>query len=297
MHLSHTQLHCLSRTAVSAAAQAGQLLTKYSKLKIPVQKKTGGDSLASQVVTEVDHLCQDTILKILMPTCEKYDIALLTEECDDDKMRLEKDFFWSIDPLDGTLPFIESSSGYAVSIALVNHSGTPLIGVIYDPVRQTLYHAIKTAGAFKNSKPWRLPAISEPEKHFLTLVSDRSFLQHKNYLQIMEKLNRAAAESGFAGLKTIQHGGAAMNACWVLENSPGCYFKFPKQNNGGGSLWDYAATTCIFNEIDAFVSDIHGNPLDLNRPDSTFMNHRGILYASNRHIAESITQIYNSFVY
>lgn len=76
----------------------------------------------------------------------------MTEESPDNRERLKKDFFWCIDPLDGTLPFIESTSGYAVSIALVAHDGTPYIGVIYDPVEQVLYHAVKGCGVLRNGK-------------------------------------------------------------------------------------------------------------------------------------------------
>ena len=223
--LSDNDLVLLSNCAVYAANQAGKIIAGYTKNKLSVQKKEGGESLASQVVTEVDHLCQEIILKTLIPTCRQFDIALLTEESDDDKMRLKKDFFWSIDPLDGTLPFIESTSGYAVSIALVSHSGTPLIGVIYNPVEKILYHSIKGSGVFRNKRPWVLSPPSFPEKQLFTIISDRSFVQQSNYTHIMEKLTTIATESGFAGIKTIQHGGAAMNACWVLENSPSCYFK------------------------------------------------------------------------
>ncbi|MCK5649471.1 MAG: inositol monophosphatase [Gammaproteobacteria bacterium] len=298
-HLSHNDLILLSNTAISAAIEAGQIIATHSKTGVSIQKKTGGENLASQVVTEVDLLCQEAILKTLLPTCTLFDLAVLTEESDDDKQRLEKDFFWSIDPLDGTLPFIESTPGYAVSIALVSNSGIPLIGVIYDPVRQTLYQAIKGSGAFRNKQPWLLkpsflPPSSVPEKQLLTIVSDRSFVQQNNYTQIMQKLKSIAAQSGFAEIKTIQHGGAAMNACWVLEHSPGCYFKFPKPQDGGGSLWDYAATTCLFKEMGAIVSDIYGQPLELNRSDSTFMNHQGVLYATDEKIAASIRNIFNS---
>ena len=79
-----------------------------------------------------------------------------------------------------------------------------------------------------------------------------------------------------------------MNACWVLEHAPACYFKFPKPQEGGGSFWDYAATACLFHELGAVATDMHGNPLDLNRRDSTFMNHRGILFATSEEIAEKI---------
>lgn len=82
-----------------------------------------------------------------------------------------------------------------------------------------------------------------------------------------------------------------MNACHVLERAPGCHFKFPKPQEGGGSLWDYAATACLFREASAVASDAHGDPLDLNRADSTFMNHRGALYATDSALAAKVREI------
>ncbi|MCK5666565.1 MAG: hypothetical protein KAI17_23905 [Thiotrichaceae bacterium] len=294
--LSRNDVFLLSDAAICAAYKAGEIVAQHSQLELAVQHKKAGQSLASQVLTEVDLLCQDIILKTLLSSCKKFDIALLSEESNDDKTRLEKEYFWSIDPLDGTLPFIESTSGYAVSIALVSRSGTALIGVIYDPAEQTLYHAIKDSGVFRNKQAWSLQQESGAKKQALTIVSDRSFVELNNYTKIMQEFETIAYELGFSGgVKTIQHGGAAMNACWVLEKAPACYFKFPKPEDGGGSLWDFAATTCLFLEIGAIASDIYGNPLDLNRSDSTFMNHRGVLFSSDGDLAERVMDIYSKF--
>ncbi len=292
MQLSSNDLKYLCERAISAALQAGAIIREKSALSVAVQSKKGGESLASQVVTEVDLLSQDIILKMLIPTCNEFDIALLSEEKTDDGMRLQKDYFWSIDPLDGTLPFIEKTAGYAVSIGLVSRSGRPMLGVIYDPVEQTLYHAINGQGAFRNKKAWRLKSSADFAKLSLTVVSDRSFVKQSYYSKVINEIETIATDMGYNGLKLIQIGGAAMNACWVLENNPGCYFKFPKNQNGGGSLWDYAATACIFNEIGAVVSDIHGNELDLNRDDSSFMNHHGILYCGTDDLSIRIQSLY-----
>ena len=88
-----------------------------------------------------------------------------------------------------------------------------------------------------------------------------------------------------------QFGGAVINACHALEAAPGCHFKFAKPQEGGGSLWDYAATACLYEEAGAVVSDVHGEPLELNRPDSTFMNHRGAVYATDVYLAQRIREI------
>lgn len=290
MKLTPNDLQLLSQHAISAAKNAGQIISKYSNSFVAVNTKTGGTSLASQVVTEVDILCQNIILQHLEPTCNTYDLALLTEESPDTFDRLLKDFFWCIDPLDGTLPFIESTSGYAVSIALVSRQGIPCLGVIYDPLKQTLYHAIKGYGAFRNYQPWELSSAST--KQPLTFITDRSFKQHSLFPVVIEALRKIASHLGHNDINCISHGGAAMNACWVLEKAPACYFKFPKPENGGGSLWDYAASACIFSEIGAIASDIFGKPLQLNRPDSSFMNHQGVLYSSHREIAKEIIQMF-----
>jgi len=76
----------------------------------------------------------------------------------------------------------------------------------------------------------------------------------------------------------------------ALENGPGCHLKLPKPEEGGGSLWDYAATACIYEEVGAWATDVYGQPLELNRRESTFMNHRGVLYASGHILGKKITE-------
>ena len=292
MQLSSSDVFLLSQCAISAAYQAGYIVTQHAQQPVAVQSKIGGDSLASQVVTEVDHLCQDRILQTLMPTCARYDLALLTEENPDDRQRLDKDFFWCIDPLDGTLPFIQRTPGYAVSIALVSRTGVPEIGVIYDPVLPTLYSAVRGCGAFRNSQAWVLKPNLALSTQTFTLVADQSFQQHPLFTKTLADLKNIALNLGYKAFETLLQGGAAMNACWVLEKSPACYFKFPKIQAGGGSVWDYAASACLFHEMGAVASDMVGQPLDLNRVDGTFMNHRGVLYACDDGMAECIRRLH-----
>lgn len=287
MILTADNLNKLCETAISAATRAGQLIAEYADKKVKIDTKAGKDTLAGQVVTEVDHLSQDVILKSLAPTCKTYDLAVLTEESTDSGERLEKDYFWCIDPMDGTLSFINSTPGYAVSIALVARDGTPYIGVVYDPVEQILYHAVKDHGAFKNNAPWQ-PAATPGQP--LTLTFDHSFTQHPQFNDLLKGLEKIALELNCSGTNIMKSGGAVMNAIRALDNAPGCFLKFPKPK--GGSLWDYAAIACIYHEIGAPASDIHGRPLDLNRPDSTYMNHHGILFAGDKPLAAKCMKLY-----
>ena len=289
MRLSAENLKQLAECAGNAVREAGALIAQTDAREVLVQHKAGGESLASQVVTEVDELSQAIILKHLLPTCATYDLALLAEEQPDDGSRLEKDAFWCIDPLDGTLPFTQSIPGYAVSIALVARDGTPLIGVVYDPSTSTHYQAVQGQGALRDGEHWTLQP--SPGAAPLSFISDRSITSHPQFDAALAQLQALASELGQDGLQTTLTGGAVMNALWVLERAPACYFKFPKPQAGGGSLWDYAATACIYAELGAWCSDVGGQRLDLNRADSTFMNHRGVLVASGRALGQALLAV------
>ena len=277
----------LTQHAVQAALDAGALIRSYRDREVEVLHKEGGDTYASQVVTEVDRKAQDAILRILGPSCEEYEIALLTEESEDDGSRFEKKCFWCIDPMDGTLPFIRGEPGYSVSIALVARDGSPMIGVVFDPVQDVLWQATKGQGVHRNAEPWTLDASSQE----LTFTYDRSFKDHSERDRVLRELEGYAYSIGLKKLASTQFGGAVINACHALESAPGCHFKFAKPQEGGGSLWDYAATACLYEEAGAVVGDIHGGPLDLNRPDFTFMNHRGAVYATDEDLARCIRRI------
>ena len=286
MQLSADDLAYLSDCAITAARQAGQQIQMYAARSVAVQHKEGGDSYASQVVTEVDLLSEEIIVNTLRPSCERYDLALLSEEGEDDGARLRQDYFWGVDPLDGTLAFVESTPGYAVSIALVSRAGEPIIGVVYDPVAQTLYSAVRGQGVCRNGEPWEM--MSTTADQALSFVCDRGFMKRPDYPQINQALTSLAKQHGYSGLKLIESHGAVMNACRVLENPPALYCKRPKTQVGGGSLWDFAATAAIFHELGAVASDVYGQPLELNRADSTFMNHRGVLFASDPMLAGAV---------
>lgn len=275
MKLTNEDLNKLCEYAIRAARTAGKHISETRPQQVRQDKD--GDNLASQILTEVDGQCQEMILQVLEPTFAEFDLALLTEESPDDGSRREKDYFWCIDPIDGTLPYIEGVPGYAVSIALVSKEGEARIGVVYDPVEHNLYHAIKGQGAFRNSEPWKLPDADTQVR----IITDRSIAALPYCDAVAKKLNASVKGQG----------GAVMNAVWCLENPPACYFKLPKEEKGGGCSWDYAATACIYNEIGAVVSDADGLAINLNA-ESFYHNDLGILYATDPALAEQIRQLF-----
>ncbi len=266
----------LSTIAIAAALSAGKIILKHLNDDFTVQLKDSSTSYASQVVTEVDLKCEKEILAHLLPTYKQFNIALLSEETEDDGGRFEKDFFWCIDPIDGTLAFIKKHPGFSVSIALIAKDGTPYIGVVFNPSTNTLYHAIKGIGVFKNNKPFVINTINA----HLTYVTDKKLRDSPHAAEIEKILHKKAAALKLNGIKEIAGAGSVLNAIYVLENGPACMLKLPKKENGGGSIWDYAATACMYNELRLPATDFKGERLDLNKKKGSFMNHKGVFYSN-----------------
>ncbi len=242
MPLTQEQIDALLAVAKEAALAAGTVIASYDGRSAAAELKEGGTSIASRIVTQVDALAEQAILNLLEPTLDDYGLGLLTEESADDKSRFKRDYFWCVDPLDGTLPYTQNRSGYSTSIALVSFDGTAILGVVYDPVNKNLYWARKGRGAFKNDKPL-LISVSNTDVAFID-----------------------------------GPGGAVMQALETIERAPCIFIKKPKQEEGGGCLWDYAATTVIQSEAGGYNGTYNGQPIHLNASDSVFMNQHGICF-------------------
>ncbi len=288
--LSSEQLHTLCNIAIQAAQEAGQWVERFDRRKLRGVYKDAGSSEASQIVTEVDYRSEEIIRDHLRDISEQLNIGFVGEESalsttNAMKDRFEKPHFWCVDPLDGTLPFFQGRSGYAISIALVERSGKPLIGVVYDPACQRLYHAVAGEGAYRDLTPFK---SQQNSSKVLEVYADSSFKKHTKYEETLAALEHCAQDLSLNGT-TFNYGcGAVKNACQVMESHHACYLKLPKREEGGGSIWDFAATACIAPESGAWVSDIYGDPLKLNRRGSTFMHREGVIFASNYQIAECL---------
>jgi hypothetical protein len=83
----------------------------------------------------------------------------------------------------------------------------------------------------------------------LTYVTDRKLKDTPHAEEIESLLQENVEKFRLNGVKEMDGAGSVLNAIRVLENGPACLFKFPKKESGGGSIWDFAATACIFQEL------------------------------------------------
>ena len=73
--------------------------------------------------------------------------AFLTEESTDNKERLNNDYVWIVDPVDGTKDFVARDGGFTTNIALA-YKHEAVVGVVVVPLTGEIYYAAKGLGAF-----------------------------------------------------------------------------------------------------------------------------------------------------
>ena len=130
--------------AVKAALLAGEEILKVyndETSDFGVEIKADNSPL-----TIADKMSNDVICKELKSSC----LPILSEEIKNNPYneRKEWDSLWIVDPLDGTKEFIKRNGEFTVNIALIKDE-TPILGVIYIPVKKTLYFGAKSEGSYK----------------------------------------------------------------------------------------------------------------------------------------------------
>jgi len=92
--------------------------------------------------------------KVLINELSKKKFSIISEESGL-KIKEDKNKYWIIDPIDGTINFLHGIPHFCISIALINHNEI-ISGVIYDPIKNEIYYAEKNLGAFLNNKRIRV---------------------------------------------------------------------------------------------------------------------------------------------
>jgi 3'(2'), 5'-bisphosphate nucleotidase len=169
MMLEKIDIHMI----VDIAKDAGRAIMEIYKSDFEVEYKS--DSSPLTMADKEAHTIIEKALLTLAP-----EIPLLSEEGEhaDFELRKSWEYFWCIDPIDGTKEFVKRNGEFTVNIALIHHN-TPVLGVVYAPVLDEVYYAKKGEGAFKNGI--KLPRIiNRAPEDKLTIVASKSHLSQEN---------------------------------------------------------------------------------------------------------------------
>ena len=139
--------------------------------------------------------------------------------------------FWALDPLDGTSNYVCGFPYFALSLALIE-SGAVTLGLVYDPVRDECFHAVRGAGAWCNGEKLQPFAASE------RLADGLAMMDLKRVPG--SALARLLAPTAFRSQRNL--GSVALDWCWLAAGRYQLYL------HGGQRLWDYAAGRLIASE-------------------------------------------------
>ena len=225
------------------------LATRLAREAGAIQKERWGSSFAigskSQpvdLVTEVDHACEAHIVGSL--TRERPGDAVIAEEgrgADTPGAA----FRWVIDPLDGTVNFAHGYPRFAVSIG-VEREDAPLLGVVYDPLLDELYHAVAGGGAFRNGRALHVSRESELSRALLAtgFAYDKAVSDDDNLAEFGAALKSAR--------ELRRDGSAALDLCYVASGRLDGYWEHKLKR------WDVAAGGLIVREAGGRVTDRAG---------------------------------------
>jgi 3'(2'), 5'-bisphosphate nucleotidase len=132
----------LLEIAKEASIAAGaDILEIYESGDFSIEAKSDNSPL-----TLADKAAHNKIVSFL----DKTGIPILSEEGREIPYseRSKWEYFWMLDPLDGTKEFIKKNGEFTVNIALI-HKGVPVLGVVYPPVLNEIYWAVKGSGSYK----------------------------------------------------------------------------------------------------------------------------------------------------
>lgn len=239
------------------ALEAGELTLEYFDEGGYQGAETKGDGSPVTLADQKAEELIETALKKLTP-----EILIVGEEAAAAGYRPDlsnEEYFWLVDPLDGTKEFISGSGDYTVNIALI-HKGVPVLGVVYAPVPGELYAAHGEGTAIRwmeDTEKEKEISVRRPPEEGLVIVSSKSYGSG-------EKLDAFLA--GYKVQKVIKRG-SSLKICAVAAGKADMYPRF-----GLTCEWDTAAGHAVLLGAGGVLVDIEGKSLKYGGADPKFLN-------------------------
>lgn len=223
------------------AREAGALQRERYATALAIETK----SAAVDLVTEVDRACERLVVEGV--EAERPEDAILAEEGGGSD-RQGAPFRWVIDPLDGTTNYAHGYPRFCVSIG-VEAEGERALAVVYDPLLDELYEAVRGEGAFLNGR--RLRVSQEPSLDRSLLATGFAYDRRRSPRDNLEpfaaflKAARALRRDGSAALDLAYVAAGRLDGYWELKLH----------------AWDVAAGALLVEEAGGRVSDYAGGPM------------------------------------
>jgi len=224
---------------LDAARQAGEIAHGFFGRSPEVWWKNEGKS----PVSAADFAANDRLQTLLLKA--RPDYGWLSEETDDDVVRLGRETLFVVDPIDGTRAFINGEKTWCVSVAVV-HRGQPVAGVLVAPALDEEFCAAKDGPALKNGRP--LSVTGKRADGQLVIAADEALVRK--------------FEPGFRDeVRRVRHvPSLAYRLAMIADGSiDGTVVKRASHD------WDLAAADLILERAGGRLIDLAGNRLVYNR--------------------------------
>ena len=252
----------LVATAAEVVLRAGALQRERFGTDVRVGKKGAID-----LVTEVDLDIERWFRRLIAERFPAH--RVLAEEFDEESAGQPAgrgDCCWVFDPIDGTVNYAHGLPIFCASLAL-EVDGTPVVGAVYDPMREELFTAERGAGARLNGAPLRVSRA--PTLVDSMLCTGFPYDVHETVDEVVGLFGAFVAEA--QAVRRL--GSAALDLCYVAA---GRFDGFWEQRL---HPWDVAAGALIVTEAGGVVTGLHGEP---------FVSRDGSIVASNGGVHEAM---------
>ena len=240
--------------AINASIEGGHAIMEVYASEFAVEHKDDKSPL-----TLADKNCNEVIETHLLST----GIPFLSEE--GAKISFEErknwEYFWLVDPLDGTKEFVKRNGEFTVNIALI-HNGNPILGVIYVPVKEELYFALDGLGSYKAGQNLTIDNLEN-----LILNSNKLPVDYNrdNYVVVGSRSHMSTETEAFFEEKKKEHGdvevmtvGSSLKLCMVAEGKADAYPRYAPtmewDTGAGHAIAKYAGFSVKqYNTIDDII--------------------------------------------
>lgn len=238
--------------ACEAARRAAVVLAQWRE-KFQVREKGRAD-----LVTDADVNAQEVIHGYLQQRFPEH--AFLGEEGGGAKSRPGPGAppTWIVDPIDGTTNYVHDIPLYCISIGL-EIAGELVVGVVYEPTRDEMFHAVKGQGAFLNWRRLRTSTTADLEQAVLAtgfppdLRGQERSLDWWRWFSLRTRSLRRT-------------GSTAINLAYLAAGRFDGYYAFDNH------VWDVAGGVVILREAGGKISDVDGGAFDAYTPDALASN-------------------------
>ncbi len=257
-------------TAINLARNAGDVILEFYEKGFAVEEKRTKDN-HTEPVTEADRASSELIVAGLREAFPAD--GILSEEAADTGERLTKKRVWMIDPIDGTRGFVEKAGDFAVQIGLIEN-GKPIVGVVFQPITNLLYFAVKDKGAYLIENGGEMQKLQVSDKfdfREMILAVSRS---HRS-----PKMTSLVEYFGFKG--EFPHGSVGLKIGLLARQQADLYIHLSPRTK----FWDTCAPQIILEEAGGKLTDLFGQEIIYDIQD--VQNYNGVL-ATNGTAHETI---------